>query len=103
MERALLALTERCTRQRAMRPPTNSTDVIYAAGRSLLSEWRASNPAARIRLLGIGGAKLVEASQQDLFSADSQPSSTRVDSAVDEIRQRFGDKALGRARTIERS
>ncbi len=129
MERALLALTERCTsrmrkaglsagtvhikiresdfttctRQRAMRPPTNSTDVIYAAGRSLLAEWRASNPSARIRLLGLGGAKLVEASQQDLFSADSQPSSTRVDSTVDEIRQRFGDKALGRARTIDPS
>ena len=129
MERALLALTERCssrmrkaglgagtvqikiresdfttcTRQRAMRPPTNSTDVIYAAGRALLAEWRASNPAARIRLLGIGGAKLVEAAQQDLFSADSQPSSTRVDSTVDEIRQRFGDKALGRARTIDPS
>lgn len=129
MERALLALTERCasrmrkaglgagtvhikiresdfttcTRQRAMQPPTNSTDVIYAVGRSLLAEWRATHPDARVRLLGIGGAKLVETSQQDLFSADSQPSSTRVDSTVDEIRRRFGDKALGRARTIDRS
>ena len=129
MEAALLALTERATsrmrkaglaagtvqvkiresdfststRQRAMQPPSNSTDAIYAAGRALLAEWRSRNPGARLRLLGIGGARLVESAQQDLFASDSLPSLTRVDSTVDEIRQRFGDKALGRARSIDRS
>ena len=129
MEAALLALTERCasrmrkaglaagtvqikiresdfstcTRQRALRPPTHSTDVIYATGRALLAEWRSRNPGAKLRLLGIGGAKLVETAQQDLFAGEPTPSFNRVDSAVDEIRQRFGDKALGRARVIDRS
>ena len=129
MEAALLALTERCasrmrkarlaagtvqikiresdfstsTRQRAMQPPTNSTDVIYGTGRQLLAEWRSRNPGAKLRLLGIGGANLVESAQQDLFAGESTPTSNRVDTAVDEIRQRFGDKAMGRARTIDRS
>lgn len=129
MEAALLALTERCTsrmrkaglaagtvqikiresdfststRQRAMQPPTSSTDVIYTTGRKLLAEWRSRNPEAKLRLLGIGGAKLVESAQRDLFAGESTSTANPVDTAVDEIRQRFGDKAMGRARTIDRS
>lgn len=129
MERALLALTERCasrmrkaglkagtvhikiresdfttcTRQKAMHPPVDSTDAIFAAGKALLHEWLGQNPDVRIRLLGIGGAKLVESPQQDLFSDSATQESTRVDSAVDEIRRRFGDQAMSRARTLDKT
>ena len=87
------------TRQRSVRPASDSTDQIYAVARELLHSWLAQNPDARVRLLGVGGSKLVPARQPDLFdSADIQPA---VDQTVDEIRDRFGSAALGRARTLE--
>ena len=87
------------TRQRSVRPPSNTTDQIFAVARELLHTWLAQNPGARIRLLGVGGSKLVPARQPDLFaSVDAQPA---VDRTVDEIRERFGSASLGRARTLE--
>lgn len=87
------------TRQRSVRPATDSTDQVYAVARELLHTWLARNPEARVRLLGVGGSKLVRARQPDLFgSADVQPA---VDRTVDEIRDRFGSAALGRARTLD--
>ena len=87
------------TRQRSVRPASDSTDQIYAVARELLHTWLAQNPDARIRLLGVGGSKLVPARQQDLFgSAEAQPA---IDQTVDRIRDRFGSAALGRARTLD--
>ncbi len=87
------------TRQRSVRPASDSTDQIFAVARELLHTWLAQNPDARIRLLGVGGSGLVPARQPDLFaSADAQPV---VDQTIDEIRDRFGSAALGRARTLE--
>ncbi len=87
------------TRQRSLRPASDSTDQIFAVARELLHTWLAQNPDARIRLLGVGGSGLVPAVQHDLFgAADAQPV---VDQTIDEIRDRFGSAALGRARTLE--
>jgi DNA polymerase-4 len=88
------------TRQRRINPPANGTDQLYAAARGLLDTWLAGNPGASLRLLGVGGSDLVPAGQPDLFDA-VQPV-TAVDKTVDEIRDRFGDTALGRARTLDR-
>ncbi len=87
------------TRQRSVRPASDSTDQIYAVARELLHTWLAQNPGARIRLLGVGGSKLVRARQRDLFGpVDAEPA---IDRTVDEIRDRFGSAALGRARTLD--
>lgn len=87
------------TRQQRVRPASDSTDQIYAVARELLHTWLAQNPDARIRLLGVGGSNLVPARQQDLFgSVEAQPA---IDQTVDEIRDRFGSAALGRARTLD--
>jgi DNA polymerase-4 len=88
------------TRQRKVSPPASGTDRIYAVARALLETWLAGNPGARLRLLGVGGSDLAPAGQPDLFE-DAAPDSG-VDKTVDAIRERFGDAALGRARTLDR-
>lgn len=124
MEKALLRLTERTsqrlrraglaagtiqvkirqsdfstvTRQKAMRPPGNGTDAMYAQARALLREWLHDNAGARIRLLGVAGSRLSPAAQPDLFADDV--GATPVDRTVDAIRERFGDLSVARARTL---
>jgi DNA polymerase-4 len=88
------------TRQRRASPAANGTDRIYGLSLALLDSWLAANPGARIRLLGVGGSDLVPAVQADLF--DDVPADSPVDRAVDEVRDRFGSAALGRARTLDR-
>lgn len=86
------------TRQRVLRPPGNGTDAIYAHARLLLHEWLQTNAGARVRLLGVGGSRLSPAAQADLFA--DEPRERPVDRAVDEIRDRFGDLSVSRARTL---
>jgi DNA polymerase-4 len=88
------------SRQRRISPPANGTDPIFAVARDLLGAWLAQNPGAKVRLLGVGGSDLVREAQPDLFAVTVQESA--VDKAVDEIRDRFGNKLLTRARTLDR-
>lgn len=90
------------TRQRSIKPPANGTDQIYAVARQLLSVWLTDNPGARIRLLGVGGGKLAPAEQPDLFTSDVSGSQSVVDETMDEIREKFGSLAVGRAKTLDR-
>jgi len=89
------------TRQQRLTPPGNGTDQLYVIARGLLSKWLEENPGARIRLLGVGGSRLVEAGQADLFASADASSGAPIDKTVDEIRDRFGDTAVGRARTLD--
>ncbi len=90
------------TRQRSLRPPDNGTDQLFAIARDLLAIWLARNPGQRIRLLGVGGTNLAPAEQRDLFSDHDASSSTAVDRTVDEIRDRFGNASVSRARILDR-
>ncbi len=89
------------TRQSALKPPGNSTETLYKAATILLDEWLAEYPGARIRLLGVGGSALVRDAQPDLFAPQVSAGGTQLDQTVDEIRGRFGDTSLGRARTLD--
>jgi DNA polymerase-4 len=91
-----------CTRQLSVKPPANGTDQIYAVARQLLQTWLERNPGAKIRLLGVGGSNLAPAKQPDLFAAGQDQPSAAIDQTVDEIRDRFGGAAVGRARTLDR-
>ena len=89
------------TRQRALRPPGNSTDQLYEAAKGLLRDWLHDFPGARIRLLGVGGSDLSRDAQPDLFAPDIAAGGTQLDQTVDEIRDRFGSLSVGRARTLD--
>ena len=84
-----------------MRPPGNGTDQIYEASKGLLHDWLAQFPDTKVRLLGVGGSDLVRDAQPDLFAPSMPAGGTQLDQAVDEIRDRFGDLSLGRARTLD--
>ena len=88
------------TRQRSLRPPSNGTEQLFEAAKGLLADWLIDYPGARIRLLGVGGSHLVRDSQPDLFDAP-QESAAHLDSAADEVRERFGNASLSRARTLD--
>ena len=89
------------TRQQALRPPGCSTEQLYETARRLLADWLADHPGARIRLLGVGGSELSNDAQPDLFAPDGGGSGSQVDQAVDEIRDRFGDLSVARARALD--
>jgi DNA polymerase-4 len=84
------------TRQSALKPPTQDTAVIAAAAKNLLRQWLAQQPKAAVRLLGVGVSGLQTLPQADLF-AGGPVQVTRLDSAVDGIRERFGSAMLTRA------
>jgi DNA polymerase-4 len=90
------------TRQRTLEPATQETAVVAAAAEALLVAWLASQPRAAVRLLGVGVADLQLLRQSDLFSSPLLDVGARLDSAVDGIRDRFGEGLLTRASLLPR-
>jgi DNA polymerase-4 len=90
------------TRQRALAPPTQDRVIVSAIARALLEQWLAAQPDAAVRLLGVGVSDLQLLPQRDLFGSDSTPGS-RLDTAIDGIRDRFGSAMLTRASLLSRS
>jgi DNA polymerase-4 len=90
------------TRQRALAPPTQETGILSAAAEALLDAWLRSQPGAAVRLLGVGVAELQAQRQPDLFSGPQPDPGSRLDSAVDGIRDRFGHGLLTRSSLLPR-
>lgn len=88
------------TRQRALEPPSNSFNTLYEIAKVLLANWLAEHPGVRVRLLGLGASGLGAAAQLDLFSPQTVAGGSPVDQTVDEIRERFGNLSLARARSL---
>jgi DNA polymerase IV len=89
-----------CTRQAALRPPGDETGRIYQVARQLLGAWLALHSGARVRLLGVGVSGFTDEKQRDLFAADGPPGPRPIDAMVNRIRDRFGEGAVGRARSL---
>ena len=89
------------TRQRRVTPATNDSGAIGRVARELLSTWLGDNRGARIRLLGVGVSQLSLAEQLDLFSAPTPNAASKLDGALDAIRQKFGSHAVTRAGNLE--
>jgi DNA polymerase-4 len=84
------------TRQRAVEPATQETAVLCAIAQSLFDAWQVGQPGKAVRLLGVAVGDLQTLRQPDLFAA-GPPASSRLDTAVDDIRRRFGPDLLTRA------
>jgi DNA polymerase-4 len=84
------------TRQRALGGPTQDTAVVSAVANALLVKWLATQPDAAVRLLGVGVSDLQFPVQADLFGG-SPAEGSRLDTAIDGIRGRFGAGILTRA------
>jgi DNA polymerase-4 len=85
------------TRQATIAPPTDESRAVVETVQRLLAEWLRDKPKVQLRLLGVSASDLVPALQGDLFSAETSSVESRLDGALDEIRQRFGSSAVARA------
>jgi DNA polymerase-4 len=93
------------TRQKRFEPSTTDSRTIAKVAAELLGAWLAEQPRARVRLLGVGVNHLHAADQMDLFASgpaapDSAAGNTALDTAVDLIRERFGNFALRRGSAL---
>jgi DNA polymerase IV len=88
------------TRQARIRPPTHATAPLAQAAAELLDQWLSVNRGAAIRLLGVGATDLSMMPQFDMFEAQQAARDEKLDSALDEIRAKFGARAVGRASSL---
>jgi DNA polymerase IV len=94
------------TRQKRFEPSSTDSRTIARIAAELLHSWRAEQPRAKVRLLGVGVNHLHPADQMDLFAnpgaaTAAQPgSATALDATVDMIRERFGNLAVRRGSAL---
>ncbi|MCL4535016.1 MAG: DNA polymerase IV [Bacteroidetes bacterium] len=89
------------TRSQTLAQPTALAEAIYGTGVQLLRrQWRGQPP---LRLIGIGASNLVpDAEVQPTLFDLADEKREGLARTVDQLRERFGDAALRRARTIKR-
>ena len=85
------------TRQRTLTQPTDQTEAVFDAALELA---RPQLKGIRVRLLGVGASHLDEGDQMGLFEAEDERR-RKATAAADAIRQRYGAKAIRRARLID--
>lgn len=84
------------TRQRTLSEPTDLADPIF---RTALELVRPEVRGRLVRLLGVGAHGLNEPAQMGLFPTED-PRRRKAVEAQDEIRRRYGSRALTRARLL---
>ena len=89
-----------CSHQMSLREPSNTSTKLYETSLALLDELWNGEP---VRLLGVRATRLKDESapvQLDLFSYQAQNQKSekikKLDHAMDEIRQKYGDNAIVR-------
>ena len=84
------------TRSATLDEPTDVTELLWREARGLLDNWAATQHRP-LRLLGMTASQLRRSGiQGSLFSDPAQDKQHRIDQAVDEIANRFGDSAINR-------
>jgi DNA polymerase IV len=91
------------TRSRTGEEPMETGAEIYAAARDLYLKLDPERP--RIRLLGVSISGLIDGPagrQLDLLQSDTRSQWSDATKAIDSIRTRFGDNAVGPATLLDR-
>jgi DNA polymerase IV len=88
------------TRQTAIRPATQQTRPLLDAATKLLDEWLREQPRAAVRLLGVGATDLTSTPQLELFTVPETSRNQHLDSALDDIRAKFGSDAVARGSSL---
>lgn len=88
------------SRQNMLKMPTNSTNIIYGEACRLFRQAWDGTP---LRLIGVFTSKAAkeEYEQLDLFQTEKSEKQSRLDAAIDQIRQKYGDDSIKRARFLE--
>jgi DNA polymerase-4 len=84
------------TRQRTLAEPTDLTEPIFRAALELA---RPEVRGMRVRLLGVSASNLGEREQLALFES-VEPRRRRAVEAADQLRRRYGERAVTRARLL---
>jgi DNA polymerase-4 len=94
--------TERFSKQSTLAVPVATGEEIYRAAHKLLS-FRDLRRAVGTLGVGLSGLTERDVGQLDLFDTPSRPRHERLETAMDAIRDRFGEDAVQRARLLGRA
>ncbi len=85
------------TRSESLDAPNNVTRELYVTAARLLQAQLARSPRP-VRLLGMGASGMTseELEQGQLFETEDREQQRRIDTVVDSIKSRFGNRALRR-------
>jgi DNA polymerase-4 len=87
---------ETLTRQTPLHRQTRESEPLYDATRMLLDKTLVAGRG--VRLIGLTAINLSDRQQLTLF--DAQPRNERLAQSIDAVRQRFGERAITRARLL---
>jgi DNA polymerase-4 len=82
--------------------PISTGDEIYQAALKLMA---GRDPRLTVGTLGVGLSGLVDGDggQMNLFAAGAAPKRSRLEAAMDQIRDRYGEDAVQRSRLLGRA
>ena len=87
------------TRSSTLDRPTDLTDEIYHPALELFNKW-AQTAFQPVRLIGVTAGPLThEPPQQDLFADPQREKKKQVEQTLDEIKSKFGKRAVHRGQT----
>lgn len=88
------------SRQNMLIAPTNSTNILYEEAYRLFKQAWDGTP---LRLIGVFTSKTAKAEyeQLDLFQTPKSEKQGKLDAAIDQIRQKYGDDSIKRACFLE--
>ena len=91
---------ETITRARTLREATNATSDLTSAAHDIFAAWSRER-FEPLRLIGVQASNLTsEPPQEGLFTAAESARSRAIDAASDAIAQKFGKRAITRARAL---
>lgn len=90
------------SRQTSLVAPTSSTNVLYEEVKKLFGQLWDGRP---LRLIGVftSKAEKQEYEQLDLFQTVKSEKQKKLDEAIDQIRHKYGDDSIKRARFLDSS